>query len=137
MKKAQILSTSLILGLPMAFFPPTCTANSFTCREIKLKSLRHMAGVIVDPTGALIPDARVEILKGEMQVAAVKTDQNGRFSFEQLDAGDYQMRAAADGFLTSSFNIVLAKPKPSSKRMLRIVLNLGNGCTNAQIFKSK
>jgi len=95
-----------------------------------------VSGVLVDPTGARITNATVKILKGETQVAVVSTGEDGEFSFENLDAGDYQIRAESPGFRTASFHVVVVKPKASSRRMLLIRLVTSDGCTGIESVKS-
>src|SRR5438270_11752692 len=56
-------------------------------------------GTVLDPSGAVIPSASVEAhnLDTNVRQAAV-TDENGRFSFLTLSAGNYELTAKKDGF---------------------------------------
>ncbi len=55
-------------------------------------------GSIKDPQGAVIPDAKVELLRNGRTVETAVTDQFGNYRFAHLAIGDYQVRAAAPGF---------------------------------------
>lgn len=59
----------------------------------------RIRGVLKDPAGALVPDARVEVknLTSGFKRSAV-TDQQGRFFFDALPAGRYRLKAIAAGF---------------------------------------
>jgi hypothetical protein len=58
-------------------------------------------GTVLDPSGAVIPSASVEAhnLDTNVRQAAV-SDENGRFSFLALSAGNYEVTAKKDGFST-------------------------------------
>lgn len=55
-------------------------------------------GSIKDPLGAVIPHARVELLKNGRKIAATTSDELGNYRFSYLVAGNYQVRATAPGF---------------------------------------
>jgi Carboxypeptidase regulatory-like domain len=58
-----------------------------------------ISGTIKDPSGALVPAARVEI-KGESwpQPVVTTSDQSGKFSATNLTPGNYSVRVVKDGF---------------------------------------
>jgi hypothetical protein len=58
-------------------------------------------GTVVDPSGALIPDAQVEAQNLETNlVRTLNTDENGRFVFLQLPSGSYTVTVRQQGFAT-------------------------------------
>src|SRR5688500_10904413 len=58
-------------------------------------------GTVVDPSGAVVSDARVEAKNLETNVATtLETDSNGRFVFLQLAPGRYIVTVAKQGFAT-------------------------------------
>ena len=60
-----------------------------------------ITGTIVDPTGAVIPDADVKILNRGTGIAeALKTTSTGLFNKPNLDPGTYEVTIAAKGFAT-------------------------------------
>ncbi len=58
-----------------------------------------ISGTVIDPSGAVIPDARIEISGGGLpQPLEVTSDELGRFSAPDLKAGKYTVRVTHDGF---------------------------------------
>ncbi|MEZ5424992.1 MAG: TonB-dependent receptor [Pyrinomonadaceae bacterium] len=59
----------------------------------------RFTGVVRDPNGAVIPGARVLLLNvGTRMEKLAVTDREGRFTFEKIAPGDYEMRIIARGF---------------------------------------
>src|SRR5262249_18333178 len=56
-----------------------------------------LQGAVVDPTGAAVANARVEISRGDF-LRATTTDETGSFSIEEAPAGTYALRVTANGF---------------------------------------
>ena len=64
-------------------------------------SATHITGTVKDPTGAVVPGARVEITERISGFTATNTtDHLGRFNFDAIAAGRYELRATAAGFAT-------------------------------------
>src|SRR5208283_2065878 len=60
-------------------------------------------GTVNDALGAVIPRARVELTANNQPVASVTADDEGKYEFQDVSAGRYQVRASAPSFeLTSS-----------------------------------
>ena len=58
-----------------------------------------ISGTIADPSGALIPGARIEITGGALaQPLVLSSDTGGRFSSPDLTPGTYSLRVTRDGF---------------------------------------
>ncbi len=57
----------------------------------------NLAGVVTDPSGALVPDAKV-ILSGPTGNADAATDGSGRFIFSTLTPGMYSVKIEKSGF---------------------------------------
>jgi hypothetical protein len=61
-----------------------------------------LEGTVVDPTGAVIPGARITLLDiAQKQTRELKSDTAGHFEFNNLAAGQYQLTAAIQGFNTA------------------------------------
>ena len=76
-----VLLFSLLLALPSALHAAT------------------ISGTIKDPSGAVIPEARVEIAGGDLpQPIELTTDGLGRFSSSDLKPGEYVVRVIHEGF---------------------------------------
>ena len=60
-------------------------------------------GRVVDPTGAVVPDAKVTVVNTDTNTAAeATTNDEGNFTFPQLPAAPYRMTVEAAGFKTAT-----------------------------------
>jgi hypothetical protein len=60
-------------------------------------------GRVVDPSGAVVPDAKVTVTNIETNTTAeAKTNDEGNFTFPQLQAAPYRLTVEAAGFKTST-----------------------------------
>ncbi len=57
----------------------------------------NLGGMVVDPSGAVVPNARVAVL-GPSGEEVVTSGQDGKFSFDALSPGSYSVTAEATGF---------------------------------------
>jgi hypothetical protein len=86
-------------------------------------TLREFSGVVIDPTGAVIPGASVTIVrKGNQLVSALTTNGAGEFS-AQLDPGDYYILVAAQGFSSQALHVAIVPQRSPDKAQFR--LNIG------------
>jgi vitamin B12 transporter len=60
----------------------------------------NLRGTVSDPSGAVIPNAKVELLKRGLPVASVVTDSNGQFSVAGNPGPGSRLRVSASGFST-------------------------------------
>ena len=84
----------------------------------------QMGGYVVDPSGAVIPNARVTITSnnnGATRTAV--TDGSGRWVAGGLGSGNYKAQADAPGFKTGAFNLNYNANQPS---MYDFHLDIGN-----------
>lgn len=137
MRRVKASFSTAILAAFVASVLVLSTSSSVAniCVENKLKPLRHVGGIVVDTYGRPIPDAKVEILKSGTEFVSVRTDEKGKFSFEHLDAGCYEIQAERPGFRAARNHIVVVRPKTSSKRMLLINLIVGFECPDIRIVE--
>ncbi len=62
-------------------------------------------GTVKEPTGAVVPNARVEIVnQGKSTVKSTVTDQTGTYQFVNIDAGTYTVSIEAVGFQKVQFS---------------------------------
>lgn len=58
-----------------------------------------LMGSVTDPQGELVPDATIRLLRrADSTRRETKTDAQGRFSFTNLDGGEYRLTAECPGF---------------------------------------
>jgi vitamin B12 transporter len=62
-------------------------------------------GTVTDSLGAVIPNARVELITNQKHIASVTADSVGRYEFHDVSAGRYQVQASAP-----SFDLTVSKP---------------------------
>ncbi len=93
------------------------TGEQYFVRNIEFVSLLpgQLGGVIVDPTGAVIPNAQITIT--HLNTGAVRntvTDSSGRWSVSNLSSGPVKIAANATGFkqFVSQINYDGSRPAP-------------------------
>lgn len=80
-----------------------------------------LAGVVVDPLNAVLPNARVTMVQPERNARyEVRTDRSGQFEFVGLPAGDYQLEAETAGFQTYRAAVSVAGNAQQRTVMLQI-----------------
>ena len=57
-----------------------------------------LAGTVLDPSGSVVPQARVTLLRSLVAADERQTDSHGAFEFANLADGKYQLVASAPGF---------------------------------------
>jgi Carboxypeptidase regulatory-like domain len=73
----------------------TGVAGARDCSVSKEFQLRHpqvLAGVLEDPTGAVLPGIELELRAGKKVVRHLRTDNLGRYDFGEVAAGKYRIR---------------------------------------------
>ena len=82
-----------------------------------------IAGTVIDPSGAVVPGARIQIVRTEDRKRREGTaDASGQFSFAALPPGHYSVSIQSAGFQTSVRTIALAA---RDLGVLSAVLNVG------------
>src|SRR5215813_4091184 len=60
-------------------------------------------GIVIDPSGAAVTRAKLTLTSAETGQARVQSaDSGGRFTFDQLRIGDYELKVEATGFHPTS-----------------------------------
>jgi hypothetical protein len=121
MKLASGLSVCLALTLtyPLLSYGQS-TSNSGNIR-----------GVVLDPSGAAIKGATVEIqnpVSGYDRTAA--TDAQGKFEFANVPYNNYHMTTAAEGFQTAVQDVDVRSPVPLD---LKLGLKIGTATTTVNV----
>ncbi len=79
----------------------------------------EVSGVVADPNGAVIVEARVILRPQGRQEEQTKTDQKGQFRFAHLTGGNYEIEVQKEGFKSNITEIRVGAKSPS---LLKIVL---------------
>src|SRR3989442_7442922 len=79
-------------------------------------------GVILDPSGAVVPGAAVMLKRGDgASLSSTTADPKGAFAFDGMAAGRYELEVRYEGFKVYTARIVVdARPRPSLKVVLEI-----------------
>ena len=120
--KFRSSATFLLMASILTIFASTAGASS----------IGTVGGKVIDPLGAVVPKADVTLLRNGKIVVVTKTDDEGRFSFYPVDAGQYQVRAEATGFARQDSQPVNLGPA----RTVNIEVMLQVGTLRQQIVVS-
>jgi EmrB/QacA subfamily drug resistance transporter len=91
---AYTLAVSAASYQPAAL-PVTVAEGTETTQDAELGAAGRLEGVALTTSGAPVPDARVALLDGEgNMMATAATGPDGRYSFENVLAGDYTVVAS-------------------------------------------
>lgn len=105
--------------------------GSFVPRSLADSASGVIRGTISDPLGAVIPNARVELLRGSELAGTATAGPLGNFEFSSLRSGRYHIRAEAQHFTSERSQDVYL-----GGGVLQIDLNLKVGTTAQQIVVS-
>jgi Carboxypeptidase regulatory-like domain len=123
--KKQRFRSNLSLALAALLLSPHKALTEIICKEQHLKSVHFLCGSVINQLGQPILNSKVTVLFNGTEQAEVKTGSDGRFVFDSLKKGNYEIRIQADGYQVFSFPIALAKPSKQCKRTLQIRLTIG------------
>jgi hypothetical protein len=91
----------------------------------------ELAGTITDPSGAVVPNAPVELKNlDEGSVANAKTSSTGYYQFAYLKPGSYAVTVNASGFQSMQKNVTVALGASPS---LNFQLTLGGSTTTVEV----
>ena len=90
----------------------------------------QMGGYVTDPSGAVIPNARVTITASNGASRTATTDGEGRWVVSGLGSGNFKAKAEMPGFQTSMFNLNYDAGQPSS---YNFPLNLASASESVEV----
>lgn len=116
---ARLICLSIAL---LCLLPPLCAQEEHPVPTSPPMApvARSIAGVVMDPSGAAIPQVSVTLLgDGAKSLAQTTTDSGGAFHFDNLAVGKYSLEFHAEGFRDITLAASIANKRSSP---LRIVL---------------
>ena len=85
------------------------------------RGLGTLEGTVVDAKGKAVPDASVTIQTSDgLRPHATHTDASGHFEFARFDAGQYDVRAYADGQFSDWDKRIVIRPKKTTEITLQM-----------------
>ena len=131
-KVLAALITVFLLLLPYG------NGYSTTCLALPpLKPVHQLCGFVINQLGEPIGTATVTVVRDGREIASMQTSTDGRFAFNKLMAGNYDIRVQANGFLSAFSSIILVKPAEACKKELGVSLAVGMGCSSISLGKHK
>ena len=98
----------------------TLALLSLFAASLLSQALSSLNGTVTDPSGALVPNASVELANLDTSARrTTTTNASGLYSFPQLQPGRYSLTIKAQGFSARNFNeLVLAVATPTTQNVL-------------------
>jgi hypothetical protein len=120
MQRVRAFLAATVAGVLLLL--PTGRISATTCVDVPLrKPIHRLFGVVLFVSGDRISNAIVTVLQGSKEIAEQQTDKDGKFSFDGLKAGHYEIRVKVKGLEGAvDEQIVLVNPKVNSKRELEV-----------------
>jgi hypothetical protein len=82
-----------------------------------------LVGTITDPTGAAVPQAKVDIVEETTGVkTAQSSDGNGQYRFNNLPIGKYDLTISATGFSTNTLKGVAIELNKTATQNINLVI---------------
>lgn len=70
-----------------------------------------LEGTVFDPDGSVVPNAQVNLVTALRALESRRTDAQGRFKFQNLEPGAYQLMASVPGFSAEPAKVELHSPE--------------------------
>jgi outer membrane receptor protein involved in Fe transport len=113
------LSSRVVTLMAMAVL----LGNSWTTR-CQTPPAFPLVGVVQDPSGAILRHAALDLVNAASTATrSTTTDDAGRFRFDGVTGGTYELRVQAEGFAPASVRVRITSRAPSP---LKIVLSLAS-----------
>jgi hypothetical protein len=129
---------SFLPALLLSF--PTASRSATTCIGMPpLKAIHRVWGVVFFATGDRVTIANVSVLQGDKEIATQKTDDHGKFIFDKLKPGKYELRILVDGVPgVVGTEIVLSRVNVKSSQEIAVNINLtAINCSSFSLVDAK
>jgi len=126
-----------VLGAAMLLLLPSGLSSATTCIDLPpLKPVHRICGVVFFPNSDRVAKAKVTVLQATKEIAAEETDNDGKFSFDRLEAGKYEMRVCVEPLRVATTQVVLVHPKEKTNQEIAVNISLA-GCHSFSVVNSK
>jgi vitamin B12 transporter len=89
-----------------------------------LNNASAVTGIVVDPSGAVVRGATVDVIAQDKKLSTVSTDQQGHYSVSVPSAGSYEIRVSAPGFKTAIADNLAVRDSEGSIRSFTLRLDV-------------
>ena len=125
MELMRVLHAAILAGILLPAHP--LRAENTCPKELRLKPVRCICGTLTDLTGGPpLPGVIVRVLKDGAEVASVKSDGYGKFIFDDLKPGNYELSVQTEPYRIFRTRIVVTRPEKRCRRRLAIFLDVGS-----------
>ncbi|MFZ0519666.1 MAG: TonB-dependent receptor [Candidatus Acidiferrales bacterium] len=121
LRKIILLLASLFLFFAVTTPGQDSNPSAASTNPLRDQNAAAIAGTVFDPGGRAVAGARVTLLHAMAQMEVRETNSEGKFQFDGLLAGTYQVVATAAGFEQLPIEVVL---QPGEKHTLDLHLKL-------------
>ena len=99
----QQLSQPYYARRPVVPLPQNAQLTPQTHESAMLGGFSSLSGVVTDQSGAVIPNAKVQVFRSTGEIAATSsTDNQGRYTVNDLPAANYRLQFTMPGFKTTA-----------------------------------
>jgi hypothetical protein len=120
----QAAISLLVLGFAFLLYPVGLSAQTTI-------STGSIVGTVSDPTGAIVPNAKVSIVnRATGRQIDLTTNSAGLYNSGPLTPGDYTVRVTEQGFTTSEINLTVQVSNTSNGD---VTLNVGSTTTMVEV----
>jgi Carboxypeptidase regulatory-like domain len=136
MERVNPFFASVLVGVLLLL--PSATFSATTCVDVPLrKPIHKICGFVYFPSGDRITNAEVTVLQAGNEIALQRTSQDGKFSFEQLRPGKYEIRVRVEHFVDAHSQVIVVNPKAQPKEELAVSISLSGACSNISLVHTK
>jgi hypothetical protein len=136
MKRAQALLVASVGGFLLLHAIRASTAT--TCIALPpLKPVHRICRILFFSSGDRVTIAKVTVLQAGKEIAEQQTGNDGKFSFDQLKAGNYELRVGISGLPYASTQVVLAKPETNPKLEIAVNPGITSPCSSFSVVNAK
>ena len=128
----------VVSGIFLVLARPVPSATTCVGQE-PLKPVRRICGVVFFASGDRAENATVSVLQENKEVAVQHTARDGKFSFDQLNAGHYELRISVHSLSgVAGTKVVLRHPSAKSSQEIAVNFFLGSAsCSSFSLVDSK